>query len=320
MLAFLFQSRETWEPPSVAELFLSSPLNYLVAKIFEWTSRLRWFPRPERPIRVVCISDTHTLKCKVPDGDLLIHAGDMTDKGNVKELQAAIDWLNSLPHKYKIAIAGNHDTYLDPRSRETLTAEEQSGELDWGTVKYLQHDSVELHFPSQSRRLRIYGAPQIPKCGPANFAFQYNKDDDAWAGAIPRNIDILVTHTPPKYHRDDLQLSSVGCAHLLKEVWKVRPKLHVVGHIHAAAGRSYLCWDGGQKAYEKSAARPKGFVRDFLSFGRYLDLAKVIYYAVEGVMWDRIWVGNQKKTILVNAAAMYMDSGQLRNPVQVVEI
>jgi predicted MPP superfamily phosphohydrolase len=202
MLSFLFKSRDIWEPPSIAELLLTSPLYYLVTKIFNWTSRLRWFPRPERPIRVVCISDTHTLTCDVPDGDLLIHAGDMTDSGNVEELQEAIDWLNSLPHRHKVAIAGNHDTYLDPRSRATLTEMEQSEKLDWGRIKYLQHETVELLFPQQGRRLRVYGAPQIPKCGPATFAFQYNQEDDAWTGTIPRNIDVLVTHTPPKYHRD----------------------------------------------------------------------------------------------------------------------
>jgi hypothetical protein len=107
---------------------------------------------------------------------------------------------------------------------------------------------------------------------------------------------------------------------LLHEVWKIKPKLHVFGHIHGGAGRSYLCWDEGQHAYEKSAARPKGFIRDFLSIGRYVDLIKVVYYAAQGIVWDRVWVGNQKKTILVNAAMMYVHTGELKNPVQVVEI
>jgi hypothetical protein len=34
-------------------------------------------------VRIVCISDTHNddLTGKVPDGDILLHAGDMTDNG-----------------------------------------------------------------------------------------------------------------------------------------------------------------------------------------------------------------------------------------------
>lgn len=65
-------------------------------------------------IRIVCISDTHNLQPELPDGDLLLHAGDLSQRGSFDEIQAQLDWLNAQPHKQKIVIAGNHDLLLDP--------------------------------------------------------------------------------------------------------------------------------------------------------------------------------------------------------------
>lgn len=59
-------------------------------------------------IRIVCISDTHNDDCteSLPDGDILIHSGDMTNDGTMEELHAAYDWIAALPHRVKIVIAG----------------------------------------------------------------------------------------------------------------------------------------------------------------------------------------------------------------------
>ena len=51
-------------------------------------------------MRVVCISDTHCMHdgLRVPDGDLLVHAGDLTETGSYEEVARACDFLGSLPH------------------------------------------------------------------------------------------------------------------------------------------------------------------------------------------------------------------------------
>ena len=64
-------------------------------------------------ITIVCISDTHDTKPLLPDGDILLHAGDPSQYGLFDEIQAQLDWLNAQPHKHKIIIAGNHDLILD---------------------------------------------------------------------------------------------------------------------------------------------------------------------------------------------------------------
>ena len=59
-------------------------------------------------VRIVCVSDTHNddLTGQVPDGDIFLHAGDMTDDGTYDELEMALGWIRKLPHKLKLIIPG----------------------------------------------------------------------------------------------------------------------------------------------------------------------------------------------------------------------
>jgi predicted phosphohydrolase len=72
----------------------------------------------------------HNSTPPVPNGDVLIHAGDLTENSTLSELQAHIDWLSPLPHTHKVVITGNHDTYLDPQSRAALSSEDRTGFLN----------------------------------------------------------------------------------------------------------------------------------------------------------------------------------------------
>ena len=76
-----------------------------------------------RRIRIVCTSDTHNDDPteKVPDGDVFIHAGDMTDYGTPEELKSALEWIRKLPHKLKIVIAGTVTPFCPPTSRQRVT-------------------------------------------------------------------------------------------------------------------------------------------------------------------------------------------------------
>jgi hypothetical protein len=97
---------------------------------------------------------------------VLIHAGDLTNNGSVEEIQKQLDWLASLPHREKIVIAGNHDSYFDPKSRLT---EDNGKKLKFNNIHYLENKGVTLKFKG-GRKLNFYGAPAIPKCGGSNFA------------------------------------------------------------------------------------------------------------------------------------------------------
>lgn len=71
--------------------------------------------KPEGYVRFVCLSDTHsrTNGLNVPLGDVLLHTGDFTGRGDGIEVQKFNRFLENLPHPVKIVIAGNHDMSFD---------------------------------------------------------------------------------------------------------------------------------------------------------------------------------------------------------------
>ncbi|KAK3049363.1 hypothetical protein LTR09_009282 [Extremus antarcticus] len=308
-----------YDPPTLLYTILTQPVKTLIQLLDLTFNLLRPKPKPGQPaIRVA----SH-----VPDGDLLVHAGDLANLGNVEEIQPQIDWLNSLPHQHKVVIAGNHDRHLDPRSRGTLPSNDRNDAVNWRGLWYLQHSSVTLNFDG-GRQLSIYGAPQTPATQKDDHAFRYPQDSDAWSDTVPRDVDILVTHTPPKYHLD--LPAALGCEHLLREVWKVQPALHVFGHIHAGksdfvgmlkGGNEVIRWDDGQRTLEHAMTRPNGFFRGIIDPRSWLDVARVVYYGVGNVLWEQIWGGSSPdSTRMVLASLMYCNTGELRNLPQVVYI
>jgi hypothetical protein len=195
------------------------------------------------PLTLICISDTHNRQPHIPPGDLLVHAGDLTQSGSLSEVQKTLDWLNTFPHTHKVVVAGNHDLFLDGM---TATADHDGRDaLEWGSLIYLQDSSASLTFPG-GRRLKVYGSPWTRKQG--NWAFQYPRGEDRWSNTIPDDTDVLVTHSPPRFHLD---LDGFGDENLLDELWRVRPRVHVFGHIHAGYGQDVLVFDKLQEVYER---------------------------------------------------------------------
>lgn len=172
MSYFRLRRASIFDPPTTLDRYLLSPLCAIVQRLYTILLFLRGAPfnppKNKPPIRIVCISDTHTHTPDIPDGDLLIHAGDLTNNGTVNDIQAQLDWLNSLPHKHKIVIAGNHDSYFDPKSRQPV--DKASGaKLNYHNINYLENQSLELKFKG-GRSLNFYGSPDIPQCGGPDFA------------------------------------------------------------------------------------------------------------------------------------------------------
>ena len=65
-----------------------------------------------RRTRFVCISDTHNVTpadgaFKLPKGNVLIHAGDLTKQGTLTELRKTLDWIEEADFEVKLVIAGN---------------------------------------------------------------------------------------------------------------------------------------------------------------------------------------------------------------------
>ncbi|KAF2257361.1 Metallo-dependent phosphatase [Trematosphaeria pertusa] len=229
--------------PSTLQQFIREPCIFLVTKLYKWRRTMGF--EPINPIAVVCISDTHNSQpSDIPAGEILIHAGDITQTGTLKEIHASLDWLNSLPHPFKVLIAGNHDILLDHTQPHADPAARAS--INWGNIIYLDSESTTISC-ANGRRLKIYGSPLTPRHG--NWAFQYPRNQDVWQTKIPADTDILITHGPPKGHLD---AGHLGCKYLLDEVWRKKPRLHVFGHVHDGYGVDWVQFDGLQRAYENA--------------------------------------------------------------------
>jgi predicted phosphodiesterase len=61
-----------------------------------------------RKTRIVCISDTHNQTPRLPRGDVLIHAGDLTNQGSYSELKKTVQWIEKQDFEAKILIAGTY--------------------------------------------------------------------------------------------------------------------------------------------------------------------------------------------------------------------
>lgn len=312
--------RNHWEPQTLLDHLLSSPLTLLTILVYRVILLLRgkpFHPPPNRqPVKVVCISDTHDQTVPVPSGDILIHAGDLTNSGTAEDVQKQVDWLALLPHPVKIVVAGNHDSWFDPSSRDAEDVKTGKA-VDLRDLIYLEGETTIQEV--KGRKISIFGAPDIPKIGPESFAFQYTDATQPWYSRVHPSTDILITHTPPRAHLDLL----LGCPHLLREIWRVRPRLHVFGHVHYGFGTEPVHFDDCQAAYERLLSRPaRGFVYDFFPSQKWVDALLVLGHGVHAVLWK--WImggpGSNQGGLLVNAAQMYGNSGKVKSRAVVVEI
>jgi Icc-related predicted phosphoesterase len=176
--------------------------------------------------RLVLLSDTHNAHDEiiVPDGDILIHAGDATNYGTIEEIRAFNRWFKNLPHKHKILVAGNHDWLFEK-------APELAQRLLAPNIIYLQDSTIEIE------NLKIYGSPWQP----CFFDWAFNLPRGAalaerWQ-LIPSDTNVLITHGPAYGILDQNPSGNYcGCEELLKFVEKIKPQLHVFGHIHYSYG------------------------------------------------------------------------------------
>lgn len=189
-------------------------------------------------MRVVCISDTHTQhhKLELPEGDMLIHAGDWTHRGSEYDTIDFLKWFEDQEFLHRIFIAGNHDFYPEryPEKFEELL------EIHAPTSVYLQDDYVTIILPDE-KEFKIHGSPVSPWF--CDWSFNCRDDiADHWR-LIPDDVDVLITHTPPRTFGDRLgprgshPYQHIGCPLLLNELHRLKKlKLLVCGHIHEGYG------------------------------------------------------------------------------------
>mmetsp|Transcript_33769 Transcript_33769/g.24805 ORF Transcript_33769/g.24805 Transcript_33769/m.24805 type:complete len:296 (+) Transcript_33769:109-996(+) len=227
--------------------------------------------------RIVCISDTHNLYKSIkdlPEGDILIHAGDFSNTGLWPEVEKFRQFIEQQPHKYKIFIAGNHDITIHKSFYVTDAGHKYfhgsnyrkgQGSLDGYSPEDYSDRCIDIlrngtdvykeSIPEQAERtdivqyledeiydlpggLRVYGSPWQPAFCDWAFNVEIPNIKPYW-DKIPGDVDILITHGPPHGILDANNTGfHCGCPELREQMntQRIRPRLHIFGHIHEGYG------------------------------------------------------------------------------------
>jgi predicted phosphodiesterase len=165
--------------------------------------------------RIIVISDTHERHeklRKLPEGDVLVHCGDVlmvskffSQKLGLVKLHRFNEWLQSVPCKQKIVIAGNHDGLMERIGKDAVQA-------ILTNAVYLENESINIG------KLTLWGTPaSAGRSG--NRAFQSEMFHKKCLEHAPEKVDILLTH---------------GHCHELEQ--KVKHHIHLWGHAHNSYG------------------------------------------------------------------------------------
>lgn len=186
-------------------------------------------------MKFVAISDTHNKHNQIedlPDGDVLLHAGDFTGLGRSGEMKSFSRWLHRQPFEHKVIISGNHDKMFEEDPERAYGFFEDD-------VHILNQSAIEIG------GLKIWGEPRTPNFHEDRWVFNVPRKkmfEECWS-RVPDDVDILLTHGPPHGCGDKCKdmhsdaLIHVGCEKqrdLLSEHECIQ--YVVCGHVHEGYG------------------------------------------------------------------------------------
>ncbi|CBZ26118.1 conserved hypothetical protein [Leishmania mexicana MHOM/GT/2001/U1103] len=227
-------------------------------------------PKSVSSLRLVIISDTHERhrEMSVPNGDVLVHCGDIQEGLNfMRDVKAMLTdfsaWFtdNTLhPHPVKLIIAGNHDKAIAAMPTEDVRRL-------FAPAVYLCEDSVVV----EPANVRFYGSPRSisnsrwsPNTAfqgkkawkPFMFASARQEDGPAAVSTAPRcspeqplrarfeggtpggPVDVLVVHQSPDIPRAHHSVEEQPVCTYTQQVAPRRVLL--CGHLHGAHGMHRL--------------------------------------------------------------------------------
>lgn len=181
-------------------------------------------------ITLLHLSDTHGQHHKFTDqinqagANIIMFSGDFSNYGIPEETEAFLNWLRSLKVPHKILIAGNHDEPF-------FEVKEVKNHFDLRGIHYLENSGLEL------MGLKIYGTPVVEMMFKGAFCYSEEEAQPFWQ-CIPTDVDILITHQPPKGVLDQGKNGKkLGSQGLRKRIAKIpHLKAHLFGHIHESYG------------------------------------------------------------------------------------
>lgn len=207
-------------------------------------------------IKIAAISDMHGRLAGLDprECEICVIAGDFSRQTGfgrwyMKEQREWIHdeffaWTNSFPDTTFIVIAGNHDLCLDQAMTSRYASE--NWRIEWpSNVKYLCDSGVEAY------GLKFYGSPWVPII---NYRWAFEGEHDKLKkrfSAIPENVDVLITHAPPRLpgYQGDISLEfgvdsdRFGSVELAEVLFEKKPRRVFCGHIHSGSHDPFMFGD-----------------------------------------------------------------------------
>lgn len=180
-------------------------------------------------MKIHAISDLHGYQPKAPNGDVLVIAGDCTARDTPKCWNKFAQYVNGLEYRHIILVGGNHDGALQHHKDETLA-------LFNDKVIYLEDTAITLD------GIKYYGSPWTQTFFDWHFMKNPIQMRDFW-DQIPIDTDVLITHGPPHGILDKGINGRFGDKWLAYNINRVKPMVHIFGHIHESRGEDEDAWD-----------------------------------------------------------------------------
>ena len=223
---------------------------------------------PDVLTRFLVISDTHHVEPDefrqafhpLPKVDVLLHCGDLTQCGGISSYKKALRILGGIDAELKLVIAGNHDLELDgdywrshliededlPEEHDHAVGFWKGSQAEAAGVTYLE-EGLHTFKLSNGSQFTLYASPYQPEFNDMAFNYKHEQDrfnDHSARHPVPDfpNVDIMMTHGPPKGVLDECKNGSVGCPHILRAAQRAHPRMHCLGHVHEGYGAGTVEW------------------------------------------------------------------------------
>lgn len=305
-------------PLPAADVLLHCGDITMMGYMHEYDAALDMLGRIDAPLKLV-IAGNHDLS--------------LDDDFYLRQSRGTAKWTNGERMHLK-----NYDPDMPRQARELWAGEKAKAKgvtfLDEGTHEFTLQNGA---------RLKVYASPWQPEFW--QWAFNYEHNEDRWNPphlsapdavntavnpvpvAPPGEIDIMMTHGPPKNRLDGTAHGSVGCPHLLRAVARARPRLHAWGHIHEAWGVERVEWAGSSSNVDAERAkelntRPSAGTDGFVKNAERIDFDDSVvvekhaaFVDVSGDGETALKVGSE--TLMINASIMDLQYNPFNAPVVV---
>ena len=215
----------------------------------------------EKKLKIVAISDIHGSLPELPECDVVCCAGDISPLEYQSDQTSMVSWfclvflpwVESLPCKKFIMVAGNHDFFLQNIHRRLIDESDGYRRYTWRSASDVMKKLLPGNLRGKYNKLvylcdssyeyeghRFYGTPWIGDL--SNWAFYQDNDTlmEKYKN-IPKQCDVIITHMPPKIEGLG-EVIQGGCFNTgtdygspeLAEVLKTRDfKYALCGHVHS---------------------------------------------------------------------------------------